>query len=283
MTKIIGPSEGVNYTHSDFLDHHTPIEKSVGTRRAIANVAKATGAYSPDSVRFGVAISDAVSIERDSRINHQRRLRLSLKAAGIEFPFPSSLDTAVTDSFTNLSTISDRLTEENWRVLKFFGGKGVAAEHGQVEQFGSWQGVEELDAAVDALAEPEFLAGLGIELEKQYDYDGEGKIDYEYRVINSDAQFITVERMRPTRDYSNGLHSIKSSLFTVDSSKLSALQRIMLSDVLNGKTKKLKEERQKFGEVVLEPFMVDPSLRDKDFKLFPVSAIHFSLRRHIEQ
>ncbi len=283
MTKIIGPSEFVAYTHSDFLEYQTASERTVGMRRAIANVAKATGEYSEESVRFGIAISDGVGIERDSRINHQNRLRFSLRTVGIDFPLPASLDTAVTDSFVNFSTISDKLTNDNWRVLKFFGGKGLAAEHGQVEQYGSWLGVEQLDATAATLGDPDFVATLGIELEKVYDHDGEGKIDYEYRVVNSDEQFITIERMRPTRDYSNGIHSIKSSLFTLDTSKLSGRQRGMLSDVLNGHTKKRKDERMQFGEEIVEPLILDPALRNSDVKLFPTSAIHFSLRRHTEE
>lgn len=283
MATIIGPSEDVAYAHSDFLENHTPAEKSIATRRAIANVANTMAVYSPDSVRFGIAISDAVSIERNSRLNHQHRLRFSLRTAGIEFPVSTSLDTAVSDSFKYLSRISDHLTQENWRVLRFFGGKGLAAEHGQVEQYGSWRGVEELDGAVEALADPDFLQSLGIELEKKYEYDGEGKLDYEYRVINSDAQFVTIERMRPTRDYSNGIHSIKSSLFALDASKLSYTQRIRLNNVLNEEAKSKKKERQELGNEIIEPFIVDPELRNKDFKLFPVSAIHFSLRRHCDE
>jgi len=177
-------------------------------------------------------------------------------------------------------------------------GKGLASELGQKEQNASWSGVEMLDADAALLDDPEVLEELGLWLIKSYKHDGEGKISYDYSSATgfSNSRYIQIERKRPGADYGielvgnteeskrlasvNGrvFEKVKNAIFVADLKQLPPNERADAVDVLNeGNIPANKSRRKKLGELIVEPQVLDPTLRGTN--LFPASALYHVLAR----
>ena len=281
---VHNPRPDAPYTHSDFLRNAASDNESKNILLSIANIARVTGSRSRESIIAGFALGRATSFERNSRIAHQRRLRLSLEQIGINYPVLTSRDEIAQDSLVIFAHKVGRFIGRPRALLwssPNLTGKGYASELGQVEQCGLWQGVEVLDTAIEQLGDSEVLGQLGLEVTKKYDYNGEGKIDYAYRVIDFGTGSIAVERKKPIFDLNDGaLQVVKSSLFSLNSKRISQSQYLGITDViLDEDSRRTKVKRMRLGEQLVEPLIADPSLRGKDFRLFPASALHYVLAR----
>lgn len=280
---VRNPWTATPYTHSDFLGNTTPEDESNNVLLSIANVARVSGTHSRETIIAGIALGRAISFERNTRVAHQRRLRLAFEHAGITYPLLTAGDAIVQDSLTifahKIGRFIGRRNAPIWQSPNL-AGKGHASELAQVEQHGRWEGVEALDVAIGELPDVGLLEGLALEVTKKYNYDGEGKIDYAYGVIDFTTGSVAVERKKPIMDLNGNLQVVKSSLFSLNANRISQAQYLLLTDVmLDDDGQNTKTKRLRLGEQLVEPLIVDPSLRGEDFRLFPASALHYVLAR----
>lgn len=296
------------YTHSDFLSPASKQEEDGIRRVAIQNIAKASGGVNHDTVQFGLAVAHSVVEERKSRIEYQDVVREAFNSMGIDYPRLQTAEAIALESFANFVTCYRKFLDEHamnptsrsiWLINPYLSmGKGLASELGQKEQNASWTGVEALDADAAELDDPGVLEDVGLWPIKIYKHGGEGKISYDFSSATgySNGRYIQIARKRPGADYgieivgstdesrrlapANGrvIEKVKNAIFVADLKQLPTNQREEVIDILNaGNVTANRSRRKKLGELIVEPQILDATLRGTN--LFPASALYHVLAR----
>lgn len=188
------------------------------------------------------------------------------------------------------------MTDQEYETAKLvFGGKGIAAELGHVDQFGDWDAARPLDAAMRDLPESEALHEADFVFTNRFDSKGQAKISYGFNsagpvsVIKRKRAAADVHAVNERTDELDTFEIVKQSSFLVSEEHLSPAHRQVLSRIktLGGikDPNKDEEERfdaavQEFGMGLVEPLIGDRIARERQSAVIAATSLYFALYRH---
>ncbi len=243
---------------------------------------------------ISVDLVQAVSAEHSRRGAHYHRYRL-MANVGItgmlleEAEHPSLLPE---QSLLELKTRTNGMSDGAYMIARdVYGGKGISAELGHVDQLGDWDAARPLDAAVRQLPESDILQQAGFVFGNKYDTKDQAKISWTF---NAAGNLIIAKRKRAAADVHavneksgelDTFEIVKQSTFLISESYLNAEHKYLIDDVKKFGSAKgsEQEEREAFNQAgmsIVEPLISERELREEYSGVVAATSLYFALYRH---
>ena len=304
-------------THTDIIMDYEERLKNAGTssdeieqqRRMhrIQYAHLALGVYHPalQDNHQGVAsihLASVVEAEASRRGAHYHRYRL-MTQAGMRGMLLDGVDSPLSLPEQGLLELRNRigaLSQDAYDLAKdLYGGKGISAELGHVDQLGDWDAVRPLDSDMRGLPDSSVLHDANFVFNNKFNSKAQAKIDYGFNVAGRLESPITiVKRKRAaadvhavSKDGSNheSYELVKQSTFLVTDDELDDDAQELVNQVkrlssIDKPTPRDKEEldlaMQEAGMTIVEPLITDRDAREGQVGVIAATSMYFALYRY---
>ena len=230
--------------------------------------------------------------EETRRLAHTYRARaqLGLHKSATMIPDDAGddiVEAALIDFDAIIAEMQDNIPQAHWSII----GKGVGAELGHVDQFGSWNTSRQLDESIRRLPKSNNLRGSGIHFD--YIYDEPADVRYQvHRVESGPLRALTVLRKRAVANVIGSTGQpydiIRKSTFEVDRSMLTPdLEELVevaspARDYQSGSKEEVagKDAANAIGSQTVGRLIENPSQRRASPIAVPLSSMYMALLRH---
>ncbi len=313
MTEIL-PGE---LTHTDIIiDYEQRLKDAGATSDEIESKTKlyrlqyarmALGVYHPTLDKehqdaTSMHLTHVVEAEASRRGAHYHRYRLMTQAGvrGMLLDGPDSSLPLPEQALLELKGRIAGLTEDAYDLAKnLYGGKGISAELGHVDQLGDWDAVRPLDSAIRALPDSAALQDSGFVFDNKFDSKVQAKIDYGFNIAGRLHSPSTIaKRKRAAADIhavnekgenAGSYEIVKQSTFLITDKELSSSSQALISKIkrlagiskpTNNEKQELDHAMQEAGMKIVEPLIGDRDAREKQAGVIAATSVYFALHRH---
>lgn len=240
---------------------------------------------------YATRIAHLTEIERGRRRAHYNRYKVAVGLPPLSSRLFNSGYYLPERSLVDLHKRVAGMSDTDLQKARLYGGKGVSAELGHVDQYGDWSAGRVLDDEIRSLPGSVALRGAGFEFDDTYADKDRAKISFRITSHDDqdDGQAISVMRKRAAADISaSDGHTygiVKLSTFLVNREELDDHENQLLDEVheasRNSDSDELWFTSQMFGEEVVEPFVSNiDNLRVQRSSVLAVASLYFALSRH---
>jgi hypothetical protein len=247
-----------------------------------------------DELAFRLA--SVVRAERSRRNAHYYRYRALFRVATDQPLFMEQANIPEACLLDIHSRVTAMTTPER-SFASEMGGKGIPLELGHVDQLGDWNSGRVLDEGIRKLPESKTLADAGFVFGETYMAKDSAKIDYDFKITEAyrarpggrdRSVSLKGVRKRAAADIvtedGTPIELVKKSSFMIDVHSLDQEALSLLSPVMrsihDNHSPAFDAAAQRAGEAIIEPYIIDPSMRERSTAVIAASSLYFALHRH---